>query len=89
MSMTPLKLLCLVTKWAATLIAVAASVTAVLFLYDLVDHGHWGYPWWLLPVLIGTAAVAWLLQREASWMREQMLHEEGTGEDEDVVSSEM
>lgn len=97
MAITLIKLLCFVTKWIATLIAVAGAITAVLFFYDLVTHARWGYPWWLLPILIGTAAVAWLLRREAVWMAREISRgpiasfepdDPASAETEDTVSFE-
>lgn len=97
MAITLIKILCFVTKWIATFIALAGAITAVLFLYDLLNHARWGYPWWLLPILIGTAAVAWLLRREAIWMLREIAREPlasfetdnpASADSEDAVSSE-
>ncbi len=71
-----LKVFCLSTKWIATLLALVGVIIAALFLYDLVTHERWGYPWWLLPILLGIAAVAWLLRREAVIMLEQIVEQE-------------
>ena len=61
------------TKWFATLIAFAGAVLALLFLYDLLTHRRWGYPWWLLAILVGTSAIAWFLRREAAWMLKEII----------------
>jgi len=53
------------TKWIATVIAFAAAITTALFSYDLLNRDRWGYPWWLLAILIGIAGVGWGLRREA------------------------
>lgn len=66
MSLTPPKLLWSATKWVATAIALASTVMTLLFIYDLLNRDRWGYPWWLIVVLVGIAATAWALRREAS-----------------------
>lgn len=68
-----IKIVWRVTKWVATLIAAAGAVVALLFLYDLLTHRRWGYPWWLLLILIGTSTIAWFLRREASWMLKEII----------------
>lgn len=71
-----LKLLCIGTKWTATVISLIGLIIAALFVFDLVTHEHWGYPWWLLPIMLGIAAVGWLLRREAAFMLQQLLEQE-------------
>jgi hypothetical protein len=71
-----LRIFCVSTKWIATLFALIGLVVAALFSYDLMTHDRWGYPWWLLPILVGIALVAWLLRREAVIMLEQIVEQE-------------
>jgi hypothetical protein len=41
----------------------------------------WGYPWWLLLILIGTSVIAAFLRIEASWLLNEIV-------ERDALSSE-
>lgn len=82
MSVIIVRILCTVTKWVATLIALGSAIIAILFFYDLVTRDRWGYPWWLLPILIGITAVAWALRRESAALLREVLKRGGYVEEE-------
>ena len=68
-------------KWLATLIAAIAFIAALLFLYDLLGTQKWGYPWWLLLILVATSVVALFLRVEAAWLLKEIV-------ERDALSSE-
>ena len=76
-----IKLVWFTAKWLATLIALVAFIVAALFLHDLLGPQKWGYPWWLLPILLATAAVAFFLRLEAAWLLREII-------ERDALSSE-
>jgi len=82
MSIIIVRIICLVTKWLATLIALGAAIVAILFFYDLVTRDRWGYPWWLLAILICITVAAWALRRESALLLREVLKRGGYVEDE-------
>ena len=82
MSVIIVRILCTVTKWVATLIAFSSAIIAILFFYDLVTRDRWGYPWWLLGILIGITAVAWALRRESAALLREVMKRGGYVEEE-------
>jgi ABC-type enterobactin transport system permease subunit len=66
MSLTLSKIIWSATKWIASVVALAGVTMTALFVYDLLNRDRWGYPWWLLIVLLGITVTAWALRREAT-----------------------
>ena len=76
-----IKIIWFTAKWFATLIAAVAVILAALFVHDLLGPRKWGYPWWLLLILIGTSVIAAFLRMEASWLLNEIV-------ERDALSSE-
>lgn len=76
-----IKIIWFTAKWFATLIAAVAFIVASLFVHDLLGPRKWGYPWWLLLILIGTSIIAVFLRMEASWLLNEIV-------ERDALSSE-
>lgn len=75
-----IKVIWFTAKWMATLIAAIAFIIALLFLYDLLGAQRWGYPWWLLLILLATSAVALFLRFEASWLLREIIERDALSE---------
>jgi len=75
-----IKVIWFTAKWFATLIATIALIVALLFLYDLLGPQKWGYPWWLLLILLATSAVALFLRIEAAWLLNEIIERDALSE---------